>query len=360
MNERFSHGGNIYQGQAPAGGWLDFSANINPLGLSPTVREVLQENLDDIVHYPDPAGRALKAAIAAHYQVPEDGIVLGNGATELFYLFFHVMRPKNVCLPVPSFGEYERSALAVGASVDYFPLDEAAGFTLPTERLRPHLEVADCVVLGNPNNPAGSMIPAEDVERLAATAQKAVTFLLVDESFMDFRDDVERYTVRAFLDRYENLLLIQSLTKFYALPGLRLGFAVASPALARRLEAGKDPWNVNHLAQKAGVAALSDVTYQNASRACVRRERLSLAEELRGIDGLYVYEPTVNYILLRLPERWGTATVFAEKMRAEGILVRDCSNYPGLDSRFLRVAVRDLASNQRLLAAFRKITEAVP
>ncbi len=360
MNNRFSHGGNIYQGQAPTGGWLDFSANINPLGLSLAVKTALRENLEGIIHYPDPAGQELKAAIATRYRVPENGIILGNGAAELFYLFFHVVRPQNVCLPVPSFSEYERAALAAGASVSYLPLDEASDFALPVDRLLPYLATSDCIVLGNPNNPAGPLTTATDLERLANAAEKTGTWLLVDESFLDFREDAASFTIRAFLDRYEKLILLQSLTKFYALPGLRLGFAVTSPSLAKRLEAGKDPWNVNFLAQKAGVAALGDTAYQSASRAFVRRERIRLAKALRDFDGLHVYEPTVNFILLRLAEHLGTAAVFADKMRAEGILLRDCSNYPGLDNRFLRVAVKDIASNQRLLAAFQKIAEASP
>ena len=359
MITRFSHGGDIYRQPAPPGGWLDFSANINPLGLSPAVKAALQESLGEVIHYPDPAGRDLKSAIGERYGVPVEEIVLGNGAAELFYVFFQTLRPRRVGLLAPSFSEYERAALAVGASVSRVFLREKDGFALAVDDLLPKLTDVDCLVIGNPNNPAGPLVTKADLERLAVAAEEAGTYLLVDESFMDFREDADRYTVRSLVKRYANLAMAESLTKFYAIPGLRLGFALLAPELARRLEAGKDPWNVNLLAQRAGVAALSDTAYREATWAFLRRERRYLTEELEKLPGLVLYEPTANFLLLRLAgDSWGRAANFCERMREEGILVRDCSNYPGLDDRFVRVAVKSCEGNQRFLNAMRKLAKA--
>ena len=147
--EKFEHGGNIYE-EAPAGGkWLDFSANINPLGLAPEVKQVIAENIEGIVHYPDPKARKLKAALSGHYRIPEDQLLLGNGAAELFYLLVHMVRPKRVALPVPSFGEYQRTAEAVGAEISFVPLQAEAEFAPDMAQWKKACEHVECIFIGN-------------------------------------------------------------------------------------------------------------------------------------------------------------------------------------------------------------------
>lgn len=351
--KRFLHGGNIYGADTPAGGWLDFSANINPLGLSEAVRQAVADSIGAIVHYPDPEGRALKDALADHYGLRREEIVLGNGAAELFYVFFHAVRPRRVLLPVPSFGEYERAALAAGAEISYHRLDSARGFTLSVADLTAALSAHDCVILGNPNNPTGGLLSRADMVRLIKAAQETATMVVVDESFLDFCPDEGDYTVRDLVSRSDNLFVLRSLTKFYAIPGLRLGFAVAPLALVKRLEESKDPWNVNLLAQKAGEAALGDRAYQRASQDFVQREKAWLAKALGDIPGVTVFPPTVNFLLLYLAPPWPEAAEVSAAMRRRGILLRDCTNYPGLSPRYLRAAVRPREENRRLLDAFR-------
>ena len=357
MNQRFVHGGNIYEANPARGEWLDFSANINPLGLSASVRRAIENGIPRLVHYPDPSARALKQAISEHYGVPPEGIVLGNGGAELFYVLFHAVRPRRVLLPVPSFSEYERAALSAGAEVVYVPLREAEDFRVDEKTLCAQMRAGDCLIFGTPNNPTGRRVEPNALAHILNEAQRNGVLVIADESFMDFCVDAAEVTARSFAAQYDNLVVVQSLTKFFAIPGLRLGFAVVSSPLAKRMDDAKDPWNTNLLAQAAGVAALADSEYQRRTLAWLETEREFLFQALKALDGVKAYPPTVNFILLRLASSWGSASAFCAGMRAKGILIRDCSNYPGLDGSFVRVAVRKREENEKLLGVFRQMGE---
>ena len=347
--QKYEHGGNVYEKCPTGGAWLDFSANINPLGLSPRVKEAILSHIDGIVNYPDPEARALKAAIASFYDVPQENIVLGNGAAELFYCFFYIVRPRRLLLPVPSFSEYERAARAAGVKVVYLPLLKKHGFSLDLEAAIQQLSEEDVILLCSPNNPTGRLWERRDLHVLLEKAEERGAHVMMDESFLDFREDGERYTLRHLTKEYPHLFVVQSMTKFFALPGLRLGFGIAEPNLCRRLENGKDVWNVNLLAQAAGVAALSDTVYHEAARSFVRREKKFLAAELAKLPGIEVFAPSVNFILFHLQQGKEFLQQLIMALRERGILLRDCSNYSGLDGAYLRAAVRSRADNERLL-----------
>ena len=355
--KRFAHGGNIYETPQAGGKWLDFSANINPLGLPHAAVAAIESHIGDIIHYPDPEARELKAALAAHYETPADTLVLGNGAAELFYLFFEAVRPKRVLLPVPSFSEYERAALAAGADVEYFLLREKTGFAVDIDALLAEAArtKADVVVLGNPNNPTGTLLEASALVRLSERLTALGCALVVDESFLDFRTDEERYTLRKQAGKLPHLLLVRSLTKFFALPGLRLGFGIAMPALVKNMNAHKDVWNVNLLAQAAGVAVLGDRQYQATTRNFLMSAAPALAKALSTLPGVkHVMPPSVNFLLVHLKTKEDVTRV-VEGLKKRNILVRDCANFTGLDEGFLRIAVRRLEDNEKLLQAWREI-----
>lgn len=353
--EKFIHGGNIYEEQAPDGEWLDFSANINPLGIAAGVRVAISDSIDGLVNYPDPVGAAAKAAIADYYGVPVGKVILGNGAAELLYIFFHTRQPKNVLLPIPSFSEYERAARAGRTEIVYHKLAEADGFMLDAERFIKSLPFMDCAIIGNPNNPTGTLLGSDELEKIMSAARKTGTLIVVDESFMDFRSDAAEHSARSLLAGYDNLLILQSLTKFYALPGLRLGFALAPAGLREQMELQKDVWNMNYLAQKAVVAALADKEYQEKSRLAVKTEQEYLTAELGKLSGVKLFTPTVNFILVDIRNTGFTSTELTAKMKAKGILIRDCSNYPGFDGGYIRVAVKGHEDNKCLIKAFKEI-----
>ncbi len=354
------HGGNIHAaarltGAAPEE-LLDFSANINPLGLPPAVPAAICAALAGVVHYPDAAAAALKTAIGRRYRVPTELITCGNGAAELLYILCHMRRPGRVLLAAPTFSEYERAARAAGAAIDRLPLAAGDGFALDPAAFAARLPAAGIAFLCNPNNPTGRLVPRPGIEEILATAARRDTWVVVDESFLDFLPDAAGRTCRPLLGAYPNLVILQSLTKFYAIPGLRLGFLLAEPAIGALLDRGKDPWNVNTLAQAAGVAALADDAYRAASIAAVAAAREEFARGLAALPGVAVFPACANFLLLRLPSGH-TAPALRQAMLRAGILIRDCSNYPGLSADYIRLAVKLPDQNGRVLAALRIILE---
>ena len=339
--DRYAHGGQIYDAKGLAGDWLDFSANINPLGLSEKIFQTLTDNLRGVVNYPDPNASELKRAISNRYDVPEKNLVLLNGAAEFFYLYFNALRPARVVIPVPGFSEYERAARAGGCEVKYFFTSAEENFSLDVDKLE--VTAADCVIIGRPNNPTGNLLAPEKILRLAEVAN-----VVVDESFIDF---LEVESVRKFVS--EKISVVQSLTKIFAIPGLRLGFAVVEENLATRLNLCKDVWNVNFLAQKAGVAALDDENFLKRTRAWLELEKKFFVARLEKMSGIKIFPPTVNFILFRHEN----ADKILNELRREKILLRSCANFAGLDETYLRSAIRSRKENLRLLDALKKILE---
>ncbi|VBB06827.1 aminotransferases class-i pyridoxal-phosphate attachment site [Lucifera butyrica] len=352
------HGGNLYNAARKTGrsveDWLDFSANINPLGLAGCISQVLVQSIPRIIHYPDPDAFELKRILSRRYGVEEACITAGNGAVELLYILCHVLKPRRVLIPAPSFGEYERAARAAGAEINYILLKDADGFLLTAASVIEKLPGTDMVFIGNPNNPTGTILTNRVLEEIIEAAGKTGTVVVLDESFIDFLPDDAPFTCRSLLSRYPNLVILHSLTKFYAIPGLRLGFSLTSPDLAQKLHAAKDPWNVNSLAQAAGIAALEDEEYGRRSRSLVQQANKSMYEGLQKIAGFKPFPPAVNYILVHTGNR-RTAVEMQQSLLAYGILIRDCSNYPGLSPAYIRVAVKRPAQNQVLLDTLQNI-----
>ncbi len=344
--ERYEHGGQVYDVDGNAGDWLDFSANINPLGLSEKVLHTLTENLRGIVNYPDPNASELKRAICRRYDVPEKNLVVLNGAAEFFYLYFNVTRPTRVVIPVPSFAEYERAARAAGCDVKFFVTRAEENFSLDVDALTKELTPADCMILARPNNPTGNLLAPEKILRLSEFAS-----VVVDESFIDF---IDAPSLRKFVSK--KISVVQSLTKIFAIPGLRLGFAVVEENLAQRLNAAKDVWNVNFLAQKVGAVALADEDFLRRTRSWLNTERKFFTERLQNLRGVTVFPPTVNFVLFKVatPE---SAEKILRDLRREKILLRNCANFVGLDGSYLRTAIRSRAENLRLFDALKKIKE---
>ncbi|HWR40049.1 MAG TPA: threonine-phosphate decarboxylase CobD [Patescibacteria group bacterium] len=354
----FEHGGNIYallrQSGQTSGDVLDFSANINPLGMAVSVRQAIETNLGNLIHYPDPAAVELKQAISRHYQMPEECITAGNGAVELLYVLCHCRKPRRVLVTAPTFSEYERAARAAGAAVEYFTLLPEQGFSLDVAEILPRLSGVDMVFICNPNNPTGGLLRREQLEPLLIAAQKTGTMVVVDESFQDFLTNRRELSCRPLLAKYDHLVVVCSLTKFYAIPGLRLGFVLASPAWTRTLHGAKDPWNVNSLAQVAGVAALQDSAYQEQSRAVLAQAREELYELLLQIKNCRPYPPSVNYILLNIADSGVVSSKLRRRMAEAGVMIRDCANYPGLSADYVRVAVKLPEQNRKLAAVLQQ------
>lgn len=357
--KQFEHGGNLKELQEKnSEPILDFSANINPYGLSKKVKSAIEANIDGIVHYPEPDSRELIHKLAVAYNIDEDKIIVGNGAVELLYILCHILQPKNVLIVAPAFSEYERASRAVGANINYAMLNERVDFNSPMRDIIVKIKGNDIVFIGNPNNPTGTLYTVEDMELLIEHAENNGCFVVVDESFIDFIKTSEAFSALPLVNKYHNLLVLHSLTKFYAIPGLRLGFAATQHEVLDPLYSAKDPWNVNSLAQIAGITALEDKVYQRRGRTYTRTEINYLYEELLTLPKLKIYEPTVNFILVNVKETGFTSSQFREKLLTYNIAIRDCTNYPGLDEYFVRFAVRTREENDELIDALTEILEA--
>jgi cobyric acid synthase CobQ/L-threonine-O-3-phosphate decarboxylase len=348
MTER--HGGNLRKLSVIAGrkygDILDFSANINPLGPPEDFRTVIGRQTGNLVHYPDPDCADITTAFAARYRVPAEEIVIGNGSTELLYLLPALLEKKRAVIPVPAYVDYERAARLAGLAVQPFHLREEEGFALDAASLDAELTDDDVLFVGRPNNPTGNTPAAADIRELAR--RHADTYFVCDEAFADFIPEGESLLASA---RPSNIIILKSLTKFYAMPGLRLGGLVASPELVQRLKERMPPWSANTLAQAVGAAALRNAAYGEETLRFVTARRSELQTALGALPGLKVYPGEANFLLLRSANPAPDAPELARRLLAEGIAIRVCDNFPGLDRRFFRVAVRSERENERLIAA---------
>lgn len=343
------HGGNLREAARryglPEEQLIDFSANINPLGPPPGVWADLQAALPKIVHYPCPEARELKEKLAAYLDVPGDRLVLGNGGAELIFLLTSFLAPRRVVVPAPAFGEYGRGLRQT--PVVPVPLAAAQGFRLDPKALAGLLEPGDLLFTGNPNNPTGVLTPKKVVLELASLAAERGALLAVDEAFMDFVADSQS-VVREAAD-HPALVVVGSLTKVFAIPGLRLGYLVGRRELARPLEEALPPWRVNTLAQAAGIAALADGGHLAATRELVAREREFLAENFRRL-GFQVFPGAANFLLVNGHPVGVSGEALQEFLGPRGVLVRLCHSFANLDEYYFRIAVRRRPDNEKLVS----------
>jgi threonine-phosphate decarboxylase len=346
------HGGDVYQLARDLGlavhDLLDFSANINPLGYPPGIEAAVSEALTEICHYPDRRCLALRRDLAAYHGLSPGQILVGNGSTELIYLMARALRPAKGLIVAPAFSEYENALGAAGVPVDFHLTGEADNFTLagPLD-----LRGADLVFLANPASPSGALVDPRRLGELAAALDAAGVWLVLDEAFIDF---VEEASLKASLARFPRLLILRSFTKFFGIPGMRLGYLLAAPELIGRLAEVQEPWSVNTMAQAAGRACLADGDYQARTRVLVRKEREYLLARLARLEGLTASPSAVNYLLVKITRPGRTAARFRDEMLSQRIVIRDASNFRGLDERFFRVAVRRREENEKLLAALER------
>ena len=338
--KNFEHGGNVYE-SGKISDWLDMSANINPFGMSEHVKNTILNNIDGLIHYPDPSMQELKSAISKRYEVDEKNLIALNGAAEFFYLFFNAIRPEKILIAVPSFSEYERAAIASKSEAKYFFTHAQDNFEINFDLLINFIreENIDCAVLANPNNPTGNFLNAENISELL----NVVKYLLIDESFIDF---VDGHSIKKLF--CERLIIVQSLTKIFSIPGLRLGFAIADENLIERLELCKDVWNVNYLAQKVGSVALSDDDYIIKTQNWIADEKIFICERFKQINHVKIFNPTVNFILMKF-ETKQLAIKVLNNLRDKKILLRHCENFRGLDGRYIRMAIKFRKENERTI-----------
>lgn len=352
---QYVHGGDIYEesvrkiNKAP----LDYSANINPLGIPAGVRKALQEAAGSCNHYPDPFCRALRTKLGAYLHVPPEWIYCGNGAADVLFRLMAALKPRRTLVLAPTFADYEKAALSAGSRIDHFILTADGEFDVTAGILRSITKRTHMVVLCNPNNPTGRLIPRDLLLQILEHCRQLGILLLVDECFLDFLPDEAEHSLLGCLREYPNLIILKAFTKIYAIPGVRLGYCLTSdPRLAEKLYENGQDWNVSVPAQAAGIAALEERVYLAATRSLIETERNYMASQLRLV-GFTVFEGTANYLFLK-SER---AVDWSRALRDRGILIRDCSNYRGLGPGYYRVAVKTRRDNRRLIKCMKEIVK---
>lgn len=358
----FEHGGNLKEVQDKFSlskkEIIDFSANINFFGIPKEVEKIIKKEVKNLTHYPQPKAEDFKKEIAKNLDLKKEKIIAGNGAAELIYLLLDYLKADKILLPVPSFSEYEKAAYKIDADLELFYLNKKNNFSLDISELKKSLKRNDLIILNNPHNPTGKLYSKKKMKEILKAAKKSNSFVLIDEAFIDFVKSEKDYSLIQELDDFDNLFILRSLTKFFAIPGLRLGFGLANSELITELEKRRDPWTVNSLAQVAGSKALNQKAYIKKSKIKIKEERKFLYKRLQDINDLKVYEPSANFILLKI-EKDITAMKLRTNMAQQGIIIRDCSNFHGLDNNYFRIAVKNRKENLKLLKVLKKALEKV-
>lgn len=325
---------------------LDFSANCNPLGVPSGVKRAISQAAEKIDEYPDPLCRKLTAAISGYEGAPPEFVLCGNGSADLIDRLVYARKPSKAVITDPTFAEYERCLTNVSCNIIHHQLSEDDGFRV-TDNIILLLEPdVDVLFLCSPNNPTGLTVEKDLLQKILNICRESNILLVIDECFNGFLDNPDSHTLKPNLQDYTNLLILKAFTKIYGMAGVRLGYCLSSDTkLLSGMRSAGQPWAVSSLAQAAGIAALAEKDYVQTARILIQEERAYLSAALRTL-GIQVYDSEANYIFFRtgIPE-------LTAKVRGKGILIRDCSQYPGLSSGYYRIAVRTHSENVKLIDA---------
>ena len=351
------HGGNIYKFQREGkNDILDYSSNINPLGVPQKFINIAKESFDKLVNYPDPYYIDLRKKIAEFNSLDLSNIIVGNGATEILFLYLKALKPKKVLILAPCFAEYERALKSVSAEINYFELKESNNFYPNIENLKKEIETNsyDLLLFCNPNNPTGQFIKLEDIRVVVEACENKNTKIFVDEAFIEFIENWQEKTVSLFKNK--NIFIMRAFTKFFAIPGLRLGYGIGfDEEILNRMWDEKEPWTVNTFANLAGLVMLDDKEYIEKSEKWILEEKNFMYKELSEFQYLKAYKTECNFILLKIQNI--SSTSLRDKMIEKNILIRDASNFKFLDYHFIRLAIKDRESNIKVLEALADIME---
>lgn len=348
------HGGNLAWAarlaQCTPAELLDFSASISPLGPPRSVSEAIRAAFSSVVAYPDPDYGELRGAIAHHHHLSPDWVMPGNGAAELLTWAARDLAdlPGGGWRLTPTFSDYDRALGAFGCEPMDLPLlDPHQGWNFDNwEKSLLQTDLSRCgLLLNNPHNPTGALFTRSKLRPLLPK----LGLVVVDEAFMDFLPPARSQSVIDWVSELPNLLVIRSLTKFYSMPGVRLGYAIARPETLQRWQTWRDPWSVNVLAAAAGIAAIQDTDFQQRTWDWLTAANVQLYEGLSGLPGLSPLPGCVNFLLVACEV---SATALQTKLlQRHQIYIRDCMSFAELGDRYFRVAVKTAADNQRLLDA---------
>lgn len=344
------HGGDLLSYEDKFEGELvDYSSNINPLGPPQGLKDKLLEDYDQILSYPDIQYRKLRASIAGYLNCPPDNVLVGNGAMEIIDLFNLIS--ERVITMSPAFSEYSLRAKIHGK--EYLEIPYREDFSLDMDRIKAEIREKDLIILGNPNNPTGLRLEKEELLEVYKIVREKNAYLVLDEAFFEFVPfDYDSIDLFSQYD-YENVGIIRAATKFFAIPGIRLGYGCVSEKMADYIREKALTWSVNCFAEIAGRHIFLDKDYIKQSKEYITRERDFMLASLEEIKGIKPYKTLTNYILIRLLNK-NEDEVFEDLVK-KGFVVRKCSSFKVLGNDHIRIAIKDRKNNEGILKAFREI-----
>jgi threonine-phosphate decarboxylase len=343
-----SHGG-IYSIKSVSPGIIDYSSNVNPLGCHPRVKKYIKKQMNLVSTYPDSNSLELRKNLKWYTKVPEDQIVVGNGATEIIYNFCQAFLNKNtpVLIPIPTFSEYELAVKLQNSKISFF---KTMNLNDKIDEFLKKIPKKGCVFLCNPNNPTGIIIPRKKIQKILEVSNKRSSLLFVDECFIELSDP--KQSVVKDLKKYDNLFVLRSLTKSFGLAGLRVGYGLGNKKLISILNNVKIPWNVSGISQKAASAALCYHNYIEKSQKIIPKETKFLRNAISKIDGFTCFQTDANFILIKTKTK---SNILQKKLLKKKILIRDCNSFRGLDQNYIRIAVKKHKENLKLIKALEVI-----
>lgn len=353
------HGGNIRDAfkkyRLKDGNFIDFSASINPLGFPQGIKKEILNNFEIVLHYPDMECRFVKKAISKYSSLPEDNLLIGNGSMELIFLIARALKPKKALIPLPAFSEYETAVNLSAGKCVFLNCSRKSNFEIKVERILKKLKSLDLIFICNPNNPTGFLFDKSSLELLCEECEKKCVYLVIDEVFMDFVAEEKKMSMLKFAAESKYILVLRSLTKFFALPGLRLGYLAGEKALLKKIASYQPPWSVNSFAQLAGAALLKERAFISRSKQYVFKQGKELFTLLSKIKYINPYPANANFIFCKILSINFNSARLSDYCGKRGVIIRDCSNFRGLDNSFIRVAVRKEEENARLIKVLKEL-----
>lgn len=340
---------------------IDFSSNINPLGYPKKAMEELKNNLNISTTYPDKDYKNLKKAISEYTKGETANIVVGNGSTELISLFIQTVATKESIIISPSYSEYERELSVKGSKFKYFPLEEKDNFQLNLEKLIETLtKEIGLLIICNPNNPTGTVIETDTMEKILIHCKANNIAVMIDETYIEFTDNINKSTAIPLTSKYENLFVIRGTSKFFSMAGIRLGYGVCSyKKFLNLVTEHQNPWSVNHFASFLGERIFKDELFKNETKSLIVTERERIFKEINSWKNCKIYPSSANFLLVKIETADITSTLIYEKCLEKRMVIRNCSTFTYLDETYIRFCIMTKENNTLLLETLRNIIDPV-
>lgn len=336
---------------------VSFSSNVNPLGISRKLRQSIIENVDKITTYPDRDCTELRQTLSEYSGAKIEQIQVGSGVTELISMCIETVKPKKALLIEPTYSEYERVIKIGGGEVISFPVKEEEDFQVNVENLCNTLqEEYDLLIICNPNNPTGKAVKQDGLRKIFSHCKERGIYVMVDETYVEFAEELEEITAIPLVNEFDNVFVLRGISKFFAAPGLRFGYLINSnKEVQEYMDRVKNPWTINTLAAVCGAEMFRDTEFVERTRRFMAAEKNRLFEFLKGISGLKVYEPTANFVLMKILNPEVTSEMIFEHCIKEGLMIRDCSSFTGFGSEYIRFCICMPEENTRLMEKLKEL-----